>query len=113
MINAVRPTVAPARPVAAAAVKPAQPAAPAAAPKPVKPVQAQAQPEAWTVGRVLKTAGAATAGFVGGSVGTFVVDLFFHFGNNGGTAWPGGIYLMAAGAVAVGAAALYTKLSSK
>ena len=73
MIQSVRPTVAPARPLAATSVKPAKASAPAAVPKPVKPVQAQAQPEAWTVGRVLKTAGAATAGFVGGSVGAIRV----------------------------------------
>lgn len=112
MIQSVRPTVAPARPVAAAAVRPAAPAAPAAAPRPVKPVQAQAKAAEWTVGRVLKAAGAATGGFVAGTAGTFVIDLFFHFGNNGGMAWPGGIYLAAAGAVALGAAALYAKLSA-
>ncbi|MNU10229.1 hypothetical protein D3C72_2572620 [compost metagenome] len=49
-------------------------------------------------------------GFVGGNVATFVVDLFFHFGNNGGTAWPGGIYLAAAGLAAAGAMALYNHL---
>lgn len=113
MINGVRPTVAPSRPVATAAAKPAAPAAPAAAPKPLKPVQAQAQPAEWTIARALKTAGAAAGGFVAGGVGTWVVDLFFHFGNNGGTAWPGGIYLAAAGAIALGAAALYNKLSDK
>ena len=56
---------------------------------------------------MLKTAGVGAAGFVGGNVATFVADLFFHFGNNGGTAWPGGIYLAAAGLAAAGGMALY------
>ena len=69
-----------------------------------------AQP--WTLGRVAKAVGTGAAGFAGGAVGTFVVDLFFHFGNNGGTAWPGGIYLAAAGLVAAGAVALYARASA-
>jgi hypothetical protein len=113
MISSVRPTVAAARPLAASAPRPAAAAAPAQAPKPAKPVVAQAQPAGWTVGRMLKTAGAAAGGFVAGGGATVVADLFLHFGNNGGVAWPGGIYLAAAGAVALGAAALYAKLSAK
>ena len=103
------------RPVAKAAA--AAPAAPVAAAKPAaKPVaKAAVEPKAseWTVGRVLKTAGVGLGGFVGGNVATGLVDLFFHFGNNGGTAWPGGIYLAAAGLAAVGGMALYNHLSQK
>ena len=113
MIHAVRPTVAPARPVAARAAAPAAPAKPAEAPRPVKAVKAQAEQAAWTVGRILKTGAAAAGGFVAGGGATVLADLLFHFGNNGGTSWPGGIYLAAAGAVALGAAALYAKLSAK
>ncbi|MEB3221460.1 MAG: hypothetical protein VKS61_05235 [Candidatus Sericytochromatia bacterium] len=106
----------PARPIAPirrpAAVAPGNSAAPAEAARPPAPkVQAQQQP--WTVGRVLGAAGVGTAGFVGGSVATFVVDLLFHFGNNGGVAWPGGVYLAAAGLVAAGAMALYARATAK
>lgn len=105
------------RPVVVAAAK----AAPVAAAQPVAlPKASLAQPVAkpqvvkpeakeWTLGRVLKTAGVGVGGFVGGNVATAVVDLFFHFGNNGGTAWPGGIYLAAAGLAAAGAIALYQR----
>lgn len=51
-------------------------------------------------GDVAKVGGAAAGGFVGGAVATFAVDLFTHFGNNGGKAWSGGIYT---GAALVGA----------
>lgn len=112
MIPSVRPTVAPARPVAAAALRPQAAPAPAA-PAPKKPVQAQAKATEWTVGRVFKTGASAAGGFVVGGGATVLADLLFHFGNNGGMAWPGGIYLAAAGAVALGAAALYAKLSAK
>lgn len=93
-----------ATPVArAAAAAPAAPAAKVAAKAPVvKPESTE-----WTTGRILKTAGIGAGAFVGGNVATFVVDLFFHFGNNGGTAFPGGIYLAAAGLTAAGAIALY------
>jgi hypothetical protein len=43
-------------------------------------------------GDVAKVGGGAAAGFVGGAVATFAVDLFTHFGNNGGKAWSGGVY---------------------
>jgi hypothetical protein len=102
-----RPAAAPVARAAAAA-----PAAPATAvkplaqpPQPMQPVQPQSTE--WTAGRILKTAGVGAGAFVGGNVATFVVDLFFHFGNNGGTAFPGGIYLAAAGLTAAGAMALY------
>jgi hypothetical protein len=42
-----------------------------------------------------------------------VADLFFHMGNNGGMAWPGGVYVMAAGLAAAGAIALYARASEK
>jgi hypothetical protein len=100
-----------ARPAAVAAAAPVQAAAPA---KPVaKAPVVQPKASEWTVGRVLKTAGVGVGGFVGGNVATAIADLFFHFGNNGGTAWPGGIYLAAAGLVAVGGMALYNHLSHK
>jgi hypothetical protein len=102
MAKAVAPAAA-AKPVAAA-----QAVAKAPAPRPV-----QAKENEWTVGRIAKTAGTGAAAFVGGSVSTFVADLFFHFGNNGGTAWPGGIYLAAAGLAAAGARALYAHFSKK
>lgn len=99
-----RSAVAPAVRVAAATT--AQPAAKPAAKKPLEAPKASE----WTTSRILKTAGVGVGGFVGGNVATFVVDLFFHFGNNGGTAWPGGIYLAAAGLAAVGGMALYNHL---
>jgi hypothetical protein len=104
------------RPVVKAAA--VQAAAPVATAKPVakpeaKPQVVKPQATEWTTGRILKTAGMGVGGFVGGNVATFVVDLFFHFGNNGGTAWPGGIYLAAAGLAAAGAMALYNHLSQK
>lgn len=69
-----------------------------------KPVQAQAnEKKEWTFGRVAKTAGVGVGAFAAANVGTFVVDLFFHFGNNGGTAFAGPIYLAIAGAAALGA----------
>jgi hypothetical protein len=100
---------APAAPVAN--VKPVAPAKPVEAPRPV--VAPKAQPASWNLGRIAKAAGATMGGFTAGGAATFVADLFFHFGNNGGTAWPGGIYLMGAGLAAAGALALYAKLSSK
>lgn len=104
-----------ARPIArAAASAPVAAAKPAAAVKPAaKPPVVQPKASDWTVGRVLKTAGVGAGAFVGGNVATFIVDLFFHFGNNGGTAFPGGIYLAAAGLTAAGAMALYNHLSQK
>jgi hypothetical protein len=45
-----------------------------------------------TFGNVAKVGGTAAGGFVGGAVATFAVDLFTHFGNNGGKAWSGGVY---------------------
>lgn len=100
-----RPAIAPA--ARATAVAPAINAQPAAKPAAKKPAEVKATE--WTTGRILKTAGMGVGGFVGGNVATFVVDLFFHFGNNGGTAWPGGIYLAAAGLAAAGAMALYNR----
>lgn len=101
-----RTAIAPAARTTAAA--PATNAQPAAKPAAKKPVEIKATE--WTTGRILKTAGVGVGGFVGGNVATFVADLFFHFGNNGGTAWPGGIYLAAAGLAAVGGMALYNHL---
>lgn len=45
-----------------------------------------------TFGQVAKVGATAAGGFVGGAVATFAVDLFTHFGNNGGKAWSGGLY---------------------
>lgn len=101
-LSPVRP-VAPVRRPAVAASAPAKPAV-AATPK--------TQP-GWSVARVAKTAGLGAGGFVGGGAATFIADLFFHFGNNGGTAWPGGIYLMAAGLAAAGVMALYARAPAK
>lgn len=101
-----RTAIAPAARTTAAA--PATNAQPAAKPVAKKPVEIKATE--WTTGRILKTVGVGVGGFVGGNVATFVADLFFHFGNNGGTAWPGGIYLAAAGLAAVGGMALYNHL---
>jgi hypothetical protein len=105
-MSTIRPSmptirVAPARPVSAAA--------PAPAAEPVAKPVVQPKPEAknWGAKRVLATVGIGAAGFVGGSVGTMVTDLLFHFGNNGGVAWPGGVYIAAGGLLAAGGIALY------
>jgi hypothetical protein len=94
----------------------AKPVAPAPAPVKAAPVAPKAvvtppKTHDWTLGRIAKGGGAAAGGFVAGGAATVLADLLFHFGNNGGTAWPGGIYLMAAGLAAAGALALYAKLS--
>lgn len=107
MINAARPMTATRSAQAPKAAAPAQ--APVQAPVAKKPVVAPVQAQAWTAGRIAKNAGVAVAGFTAGGVGTVVADLFFHFGNNGGTAWPGGIYLAAAGVVAAIAIGLYNR----
>jgi hypothetical protein len=101
-----RTAIAPAARLTAAA--PAANAQPVAKPAAKKPVEVKATE--WTAGRILKTAGIGVGGFVGGNVATAVADLFFHFGNNGGTSWPGGIYLAVAGLAAVGGMALYNHL---
>lgn len=81
--------------------------------EPAKQEKAEAEPKKWTTSRILKTAGTGAASFMGGATATWVVDLLFHFGNNGGTAWPGGIYLAAAGLAAAGGMALYNHFKSK
>lgn len=68
-----------------------------------KPVEVATEKKEWTFGRVAKTAGVGVGTFAAANVATFVVDLFFHFGNNGGTAFAGPIYLGIAGAAALGA----------
>ncbi|MDB5097937.1 MAG: hypothetical protein JWM80_2358 [Cyanobacteria bacterium RYN_339] len=91
----------------------AAPAPVQAAPVAVKPAVLPPKASEWTLGRISKAAGSAAGGFAAGGAATFMADLLFHFGNNGGTAWPGGIYLMGAGLVAAGALALYAKLSDR
>ncbi|MEB3196456.1 MAG: hypothetical protein VKP62_04560 [Candidatus Sericytochromatia bacterium] len=93
----------------------ASPASAPPAPVVTKPQLAavQAPRPDWTAGRIAKTAGVGVGGFVGGGAATMVADLFFHLGNNGGTAWPGGIYLMVAGLAAAGAMALYARAGAK
>lgn len=105
-------TVTPVR--AAAAPRPVESTSQANKPAVVaaKPV-VKAQTEPWTFARIAKAAGVGVGGFAVGGGATVVADMLFHWGSNGGTAWPGGIYMMAAGGVALAAAALYAKLSSK
>lgn len=109
-VSPIRPVTALNRPANVATSVPAA-SKPVAAAKPV--VMPKAIPSTWTAGRVAKAAGATAGGFAAGGTATFLADLLFHFGNNGGTAWPGGIYLMGAGLVAAGALALYARLSAR
>ncbi|GEM_PF-2819096 len=82
------------QPRQAIAAQKAQVAPKAQAPK-IEPKQEM------TTRDVLKLSGKAAGGAAAGVVTTWTYDLFFHFGNNGGTSYGGGVY--AAGA-ALGAA---------
>lgn len=112
MINPVRPMTV-VRPASAPKAAAPAPAAPAAAPVAKQQVMAPVQAKEWTLGRIFKAGGIGAAGFTAGTLGTAAADLLFHFGNNGGTSWPGGLYIAAAGLVAVGAMALYARASAK
>jgi uncharacterized protein HemX len=77
-------------------------AQPAKKPQPVQAEAADAKEEQGMSTRdVLKLSGKAAGGAAAGAAATWTYDLFFHFGNNGGTSYGGGVY--AAGA-AIGAA---------
>ncbi|MNL35512.1 hypothetical protein D3C87_1575480 [compost metagenome] len=69
--------------------------------KPQAPKAEAAEERSLTTKDVLKLSGKAAGGAAAGAAATWTYDLFFHFGNNGGTSYGGGVY--AAGA-AVGAA---------
>lgn len=72
-----------------------KPKAPVQAAQPKQPVK---QEEGMKTKDVLKLTGKAAGGAVAGASAVWVQDLFFHFGNNGGEAYKGGVY--AAGAAA-------------
>lgn len=82
--------------------------------KPVKPTKPQQpKPEearSVTAKDVLKLTGKTAGGAASGFGAVVVHDLFFHFGNNGGTSYKGGVYAAGAAAgAAIGGALGYRK----
>lgn len=88
-----------------------KPQAPAKAPQ-AKP--AAVEDRGITTKDVLKLSGKTAGGAAAGFGAVLVQDLFFHLGNNGGTAYKGGVYAAGAAAgAAIGAALGYRKFQKQ